>query len=199
VPAQPGQRGRRGNVCGPGRRRRRPPGNIHQATSTIGITGPVPVPGVTVTPSSGLVGGAEVQVQVTNFLANQLAGVVQCNNASNQPTQLYDGLAVPVSCSVPQLFQTSSAGVGSDRFRIIQGVTGPPIEGTDSAGNPAATDAAAYPCPPTPAQQAAGASCTIGVGDLAGDAANTAISFAVLPPGLNAPIVTMMATSAATG
>jgi hypothetical protein len=171
----------------------------NQAASTLGITGPVPVPGVTVTPANGLVGGAVVQVQVTNFLPNQLAGVVQCNNAANQPTAMYDGLAIPVSCSMPQLFDISSTGAGSTPFSIIQGTTGPPVQGTDSAGNPAATDAAAYPCPPTPAQQAAGASCGIGAGDLAGDAAHTNISFASLPPGLNAPVVTMMATSAATG
>ncbi|HEY1466494.1 MAG TPA: neocarzinostatin apoprotein domain-containing protein [Acidimicrobiales bacterium] len=170
-----------------------------QAAATLGITGPVPVPGVTVTPATGLVGGAVVQVQVANFVPNQLAGVVQCNNAANQPTAMYDGLSIPVSCSMPQLFDISSTGTGSTPFRIIQGVPGPPTQGTDSAGNPAATDAAAYPCPPTPAQQAAGASCTIGTGDLAGDAAHTDISFASLPPGLNGPVVTMMATSAATG
>jgi hypothetical protein len=171
-----------------------------QATSPIGITGPVPVPTLTVTPSTGLVGGATTQVHATNFVPNQLAGVVECNNASNQPTQLYDGLALPVSCSVPQVNQsTSSAGDLSVRFQIIQGVTGPPTNGTDSAGNPASTDAAAYPCPPTPAQQAAGATCNIGAGDLAGDRAFTAISFATLPPGLAAPVVTMMATMAGTG
>ncbi|HXA34412.1 MAG TPA: hypothetical protein VNV87_19335, partial [Acidimicrobiales bacterium] len=171
----------------------------NQAAATLGITGPVPVPGVTVTPANGLVGGSVVQVQVTNFVANQLGGVVQCSNAANQPTATYQGMTIPVSCSTPKLFWTSSTGTVSVSFPIIQGVTGPPLPATDSAGNPAATDAAAYPCPPTPAQQAAGASCTIGAGDLSGDAAHTNISFASLPPGLNAPVVTMMATSAATG
>ena len=61
---------------------------------------------------------------------------------------------------------------------MTTGTVGPPTTGTDSSGGNAATDAAKYPCPPTPAQQAAGASCFIAFGDLAGDQATTPISFA---------------------
>lgn len=152
-----------------------------QARFTVAITGPVPVPTITVSPSTGLVGGEAVQVMGENFSPNQTAGVLECNDAPDQPTISYEGIQVPVSCSSPELVGTSSTGSFSLSFRIIEGVTGPPTSGTDSAGASAATDAAAFPCPPTPAQQAEGTTCDISSGDLVGDVAQAQVSFTALP------------------
>jgi hypothetical protein len=149
----------------------------HQAMFELGITGPVPVPTITVSPSAGLTTGSTVQVTGVNFIPNELAGVVECNGAQGEPTVSYDGLQVPVSCSIPQTVETTSTGTLSAGFHILEGVVGPPSEGTDSAGNPASVDAAAYPCPPTAAQQTDGVTCGIGVGDLAGELAEAQISF----------------------
>jgi len=149
----------------------------HEASYAIGITGPVPLPTIEVSPSTGLAGGSTVQVTGANFVANQLAGLLECNDATGQPTISYDGIAVSVGCSVPDLVSISASGTLSSSFQIVEGVTGPPATGTDSAGGSATSDAADYPCPPTPAQQAAGAACNISAGDLSGDVARAAISF----------------------
>ena len=58
---------------------------------------------------------------------------------------------------------------------MVVGTTGPPTTGTDSAGKPGSTDAAAYPCPPTPAQTAD--TCVIAVGDIGGDKVVVPIAF----------------------
>ena len=74
----------------------------------------------------------------------------------------------------------SSGNLGPVSFTVTTGTVGPPsTTGTETggSGNPTA-DAANYPCPPTPAQQAAGASCFIAFGDFAGDQATAPISFA---------------------
>jgi hypothetical protein len=153
----------------------------NQATAPITITGPVPAPTITVTPSTGLIGGAIVAISGTNYLPFQLAGGLECNNAPNQPTVDYSGSAVSVSCTSPQLVSTTNTGAFQLQFRVAQGVTGPPTSGLDSAGHEASTDAAAYPCPPTPAQQSVGVICQIAVGDQSGDVARVPISFSTLP------------------
>ncbi len=147
------------------------------------ITGPVPVPAVSATPSRGLVAGQTITVQATGLSPDSQGAVVECSLAPGQPTIQVDGIAVPVGCSNPfssnsPLFASSPSGTASVRFRVVTGVLGPPQGGTDSSGGNAATDAAAYPCPPTPAQQLAGVTCGIGIGDLAGERAYTPISFA---------------------
>jgi hypothetical protein len=164
-----------------------------QASATVAITGPVPLPAITLSPSTGLIGGGTTEITGTNYLPEQLAGALECNNDPDQPTVDYAGSAVAVSCTTPQLIPTSDTGTFSLRFRMAQGVTGPPIAGTDSAGKPASVDAAAYPCPPTPAQQLAGISCGIAVGDQAGDVARVLISFGSLPA-RPAPVVAMVGT-----
>lgn len=156
-------------------------GAADQASAPMTITGPVPVPAITVAPSTGLSGGTIVQVSGQGFVANALAGVLECNVTTGEPTIAYDGIQVPVGCSTPQLVNTSSTGDLSSSFRIIEGVTGPPSLGTDSAGNSASADADSYPCPPTAAQQAEGSMCSLEVGDLEGDVAQAPISFVSLP------------------
>jgi hypothetical protein len=46
-------------------------------------------------------------------------------------------------------------------MQVLTGVLGPPSAGTDSVGNPAASDALNYPCPPTQAQVDVGVSCAL--------------------------------------
>ncbi len=164
------------------------------ASVTLTITGAVPLPAITLSPSTGLIAGSTTEITGTNYLPDQLVGALECNDDPAQPTVEYAGeVAVAVSCATPQLVQTSPTGTFSLRYQVSQGVTGPPSPGTDSAGNPASVDAAAYPCPPTPAQQLAGDVCQIAVGDLAGDVARVPISIGSLPA-QPPPAVTMDGT-----
>jgi hypothetical protein len=163
-----------------------------QASAPLTITGPIPKPTITLSPSTGLVGGGTTEITGTNYLPFQLVGALECSNAPNQPTVDFAGVAqVSVSCSSPQETQSDANGSFSLPFRVAQGVTGPPSQGVDSAGHPASADAAAYPCPPTPAQQAAGVVCQIAVGDESGDDAAVSISFSTVPT--NTPSVVAMA------
>jgi hypothetical protein len=165
-----------------------------QASATLAITGAVPEPAITLSPSTGLLGGSTTEITGTNYLPFQLAGALECNNAPNQPTVDFAGVAqVAVSCAFPQEVETSATGTFSLRYRVAQGVTGPPAPGIDSAGNQASVDAAAYPCPPTPAQQSAGVICQIAVGDQSGDVARVQISFGTVPA-KPAPVVAMAGT-----
>jgi len=132
-----------------------------------------------VTPNSGLSDGSSVSVSGSGFTAGSAGGVIECNNTAGQPTIQVVGNAVPVSCTNPllALTTTDSSGALSATFTVHTGIVGPPATGTDSGGGGAATDAASYPCPPTAAQQGAGASCVLAFGDQAGDQATTPISF----------------------
>ena len=163
----------------------------------IDITGPVPTPSLTVTPATGLYRGQSVEVTGANFTPLSQGGLVECSDAPGQPTMAYAGFDIPVSCTNPNgaLTGISEDGTLRTAFTIATGVTGPPVPGDDSAGHPGTDDAAAYPCPPTAAQQAAGASCYLSAGDLAGDSARTNIAFADPATGfrLNAPVVAITA------
>jgi hypothetical protein len=135
---------------------------------------------ITVTPSTGLAGGDSVTVSGAGFAASSTGGILECNDHPGQPTIQLAGNAVPVSCTSPlsKLVTTTSSGsLPTTSFTIIEGTVGPPTSGTDSGGGSAATDAAAYPCPPTAAQVTAGDSCVIAFGDQAGDQATLDISF----------------------
>ncbi len=139
---------------------------------------------VTVNPATCLIGGSVVTVSATGLTANvagsnALGTVIECNSDAGQPTISFAGNAIPVSCSavLGDSFTPNAQGTYSGKFTIVAGVTGPPTEGTDSAGNSAANDAANYPCPPTPAQVSKGDHCDVAVGDLAGDEIPVPISF----------------------
>jgi len=135
---------------------------------------------ITVTPSAGLSAGTMVTVTGAGFAANNTGTVIECSGAPGQPTIAVLGNAVPVSCTNPlsHVVTTDASGGFTSTFAIVQGVTGPPATGTDSGGGDAATDAAAFPCPPTTAQQTAGVTCVIAFGDLAGEQAIAPILFA---------------------
>jgi hypothetical protein len=116
-----------------------------------------------------VVGGTVVSVNGSGFSVGKgaVASVLECNGATGQPTILFSGANIPVSCSdvsAHLVVLTTNSLPSPVSFTVIQGTTGPPTSGTDSAGNNAATDAANYPCPPTPAQVAAGDTCVIAVG-----------------------------------
>jgi hypothetical protein len=170
-----------------------------QASAPLTITGPIPKPTITLSPSTGLVAGSTTEITGTNYLPFQLVGALECSNAPNQPTVDFAGVAqVSVSCSSPQETDSDPNGSFSLQFRVAQGVVGPPTQGVDSAGKQASADAAAYPCPPTPAQQAAGVVCQIAVGDESGDDAAVSISFGTVPA-TTAPVVTMAGTPGGSG
>jgi hypothetical protein len=137
---------------------------------------------VTVSPNSGLSNGSSVTVNGSGFTPGPGA-LVECNTTSPQPTVSFLGAAqIPVSCSVPEIVTTPASGVlPTSSFTVHTGVVGPPATGTDTDGNPAATDAQKYPCPPTQAQINEGFSCTIGYGTSATDAATANISFTGQP------------------
>ena len=84
------------------------------------------------------------------------------------------------------LASTTSSGALSTTYKVVMGTVGPPCgttsalvqcPATDSAGTSPATDASAYPCPPTPAQQSAGVVCVLTFGDEAGNTASATITF----------------------
>jgi len=135
-------------------------------------------PSITVAPSSGLTDGATVTVGVSGFTDGPGA-VTQCNNATGQPTIQVAGNDVPVSCTDPfkNLQNVVGGGFNGKPFVVHTGTVGPPAQGTDSAGKPAADDAALYPCPPTAAQAAAGAKCILAFGNANKEAAQADIAF----------------------
>ncbi|MGO8870631.1 MAG: hypothetical protein ACLQPH_04380 [Acidimicrobiales bacterium] len=138
-------------------------------------------PTLGVLPNTGLTNGQSVTVTASGYPDSATGAVLECSNAPGQPTISVAGNAVPVSCTNPflTLKTTTATGTLSTSFTVTTGTVGPPASGTDSAGNDAATDAALYPCPPTPTQVSAGDSCVIQFGTSDGTAATPApISFA---------------------
>jgi hypothetical protein len=99
----------------------------------------------------------KVAVTATGLLpyakpTNELGTVVECNSDTGQPTVPVLGHNFPVSGTqvTASVFTLDATGTASQTFSVVVGPTGPPGPGTDSAGKPGSTDAAAYPCPATP-------------------------------------------------
>jgi hypothetical protein len=137
-------------------------------------------PSLAVNPNADLTDGETVTVTASGMHPNAYGSVLECNLANNEPTVQVEGNAVPVGCTNPlqTITSTDSSGGFSKSFTIRTGTIGPPAQGTDSAGNPASSDAAKYPCPPTPAQQAEGTTCDMVYGDTSNDQATTPLHFA---------------------
>lgn len=135
---------------------------------------------LTVQPDTNLTNGESVVVTGSGMAPNAYGSVLECNLTNGEPTVEVEGNAVPVGCTNPldTIQSTSSSGGFSKNFTVKTGTIGPPGQGTDSANRSAAADAADYPCPPTPAQQASGATCDIVFGDTSGDQDTTPIFFA---------------------
>lgn len=147
---------------------------------------------LTVVPSSQLSDGEQVAVAGAGLPANVSAAVVECNITPGEPTVPLASITVPVGCADPygdgrwsasQLTRTSRDGTVQAGVVVHEGTVGPPQTGVDSTGQPAAVAAAAYPCPPTPAQRAAGGRCVLAFGDLAGAEVFAPIAFRAVAPG----------------
>ena len=134
---------------------------------------------ITVNPGTCLKGRETVTITGSGLTPSSPGGLAECNDASGQPTVTVAGNQVPVSCTNPvaQAVMTSSDRSLNTTFVVITGITGPPASGTDSAHTQALNDARSYPCPPTAAQAAAGATCNIAFGDASGDQVSIPISF----------------------
>ncbi len=139
---------------------------------------------MTVTPDTGLSNGQSVTITGSGFTASSIGNVLECNSDAKQPMVNVPApvsSTISVSCtaaSYSHLVTTSATGGLSGTFPVVQGTVGPPCgpapavaacPATDSAGTSPTADAALYPCPPTPAQQAIGDVCTLTYGDSAGD------------------------------
>ena len=136
----------------------------------------------TVVPNTGINNGDKVTVSGSGFTPG-FGALTLCNNDPGQPTVLVAlaNVQVPVGCTNPVNVLVTIDGAGkvpATQFTVTTGTVGPPDPGTDSIGNPAATDAAKYPCPPTAAQINAGVMCVIGIGDLSGNRATVPITYA---------------------
>jgi hypothetical protein len=156
------------------------------ATSTGGP------PTLSVDPGTCLTGGTPIAITGSGYTPNSLGIVLQCNSDTSQPEVMLGGIVnekVPVSCTGIALANAVHTGTGSftSTWDTIDGITGPPCGKTgdliatcpaDTSGGSASADAALYPCPPTPTQQAAGVTCTIAFGDEGGKTATVPITFA---------------------
>jgi hypothetical protein len=175
------------------------PCNAVPATATAGAAT------MTVTPGTCLNGGTVVGITGSGFDPSADGLVLQCSNAAGQPQVALNvaghAETLDVSCTpllIAHLIVTTATGdiPAGKTYTVIDGTTGPPCGAgslvatcpadTGGTGNTTA-DAANYPCPPTPAQLAAGAQCTISFGDSgpAGAAVTVPISFtpAAVPGG----------------
>jgi hypothetical protein len=173
-------------------------------------------PSLTANPGTCLNGGTPIAVTGSGYDPNSIGILLQCNNDPSQPSVALPApvsQTVPVSCTGIAIANAipTKTGSFSATWNTIAGTTGPPcgkagdLAATcpaDTSGGDAATDAAAYPCPPTPAQLAAGVSCTLAFGDEAGKTATVPISFVPAPtptpPGGGGAVTTTTAAGAAT-
>lgn len=157
---------------------------------------------MTVDPGTCLNGGTVVTVTGSGFDDSSLGIVLQCNSDPSQPTVFLGGIvneAVPVSCSSLALSRAISTGPAGQipapgkadpTFTILSPTSGPPCGAAgdlvttcpaDSTGGNTETDAAAYPCPPTQAQQTAGYTCQITYADEGKKSATVPITFVPAP------------------
>ena len=161
-------------------------------------------PTMIVSPSTGLMNGQGVTVFSSGDKPNAEGNILECNTASGEPTVALGAPVshdLPVGCTAPSyapntLVSTTAEGSFTKTYVVTAGTVGPPCgagdmisscPSTDSAGNDPATDAAAYPCPPTPAQVAAGATCQLEFGDTAGDSESSTVYFSGQTPPIPPP------------
>lgn len=150
---------------------------------------------LTATPSTGITNGQTITLTGSGWTPGSIGNILECNNAPNEPTVALPqpvGNSLAVGCSgvgyiANALTTVSASGTVNKTYVVAQGTLGPPCgktgdiistcPATDSAGQSPAADAANYPCPPTPAQQAAGVVCQITFGDQANDSASVNITY----------------------
>ena len=162
---------------------------IEGVTSLAATAGPT----ITVSPSTGLSKGQSVTITGSGFTAKSIGNILECNNDPNIPTVALGSpvnASLSIGCTAPSyahLVTTGSDGSLSGTWTIATGTIGPPCgvnqavittcPSTDSAGKNTTSDAANYPCPPTPAQEAAGVTCVLTYGDAANEGASAPIIF----------------------
>ena len=145
------------------------------------------------TAATGLVQKQIVTVTGSGFADRTYGYVLECNATSGQPTVLVGppfDQSLPVGCSAPSLkhiVSTTATGMLSTNFQVrLSKKMGPPCGYSvvlgrcgrdDSAGQHPRKDAQNYPCPPTSAQRALGATCVLVFYDSAHEIASVPISF----------------------
>jgi len=150
-------------------------GSAPALAATVRVGGTV----VQVSTTTGLINQQTVWVTGTGFAPGATGRIVECNLDPGQPTVTLGSEKLPAGCTAPgaSTFTVAADGTVDVRyFRVSTGNLGALQSGLDSNGTSAATDAAAYPCPPTPAQLAANISCGITVSDGGGNAVTVPIS-----------------------
>lgn len=151
---------------------------------------------LTVTPSSSLTGSQVVAVTGSGLASSSKGWILECNAAPGEGTLTLSspflGVTLNVGCTAPSLkriITVNSDGTLSSSFGVVVNRTlGPPCgpypaiapcpSNYHSEKSNAAFNPSNYPCPPTPAQQAAGVKCELVLVDSGGDHLTSAISFA---------------------
>ena len=158
--------------------------------------------GVTVTGTDATFTGLSLKNGTGSWTVKKGAAV-----SEGQASVTYLATAIPISCTQVKPFQVNPDGtIGTQyqKFTVVEGQTGPPCGGSptvpcdspnDSSGGSPSADAAAFPCPPTTAQTAAGVTCVMAVGDLGGDKVAIPISFNIGAP----PIATTTTSASSSG
>jgi hypothetical protein len=169
---------------------------------------------ISVNLTTGLSQGQIVLLSGTGLADSAPGYVVECNDAPKEPTVLIGSpfnQAMSVGCSAPSLKHlvfTTASGSLSATFSVIEGrKMGPPcgihpvIAGcphVDSANKKPRADAQNYPCPPTPAQLAAGVTCSLVFFDTAQERVSAPIAFLGGGPPIPGPPTTVPKTTPTT-
>lgn len=115
-----------------------------------------------VTPHAHVRSGKVVTVSASRLPHDRTGWILECSSAHGQPTVKVAGVPLSVSCSTPKVVHFNAEGkLPPVEVTVRSGAAGPPVGGTDSSGQAAATAAKDYPCPPTKAQVSAGGFCYI--------------------------------------
>jgi hypothetical protein len=143
--------------------------------------------------SNNLTQAQVVTITGTGFAANSYGYVLECNETPGEPSvpvgPPFDTY-IPIGCSAPNLkhiVSTTATGSLTTTFAVhLSRRLGPPCSPSsvlgpcgqaDSGGKRPRGDAMNYPCPPSPAQQAAKVSCALVFYDTAHEVVSTPITF----------------------
>ena len=80
-------------------------------------------------------GGRAVVIAGSGLPPGRTGEVAECSSAAPQPTVVTQPFPMPVSCTRPRRVRVGGDGaLSSVRFRVVDGVVGPPSSGIDSWG-----------------------------------------------------------------
>jgi len=144
-------------------------------------------------PTTGLQQAQVVTVSGSGLSPDAYGYVLECNGTPGEPTDPVGApfdMSISVGCSPPSLKHIVSTGADgslSTNFEVhVSRKLGPPCSPSsvfgpcgraDSAGKRPRADAQNYPCPPSPAQQAAGVTCELVFYDTVHEKAAVPITF----------------------